>query len=53
LKTILQKGMALGASTFLLFIDIKKAYDSVDRAKLWTLLAAKLPEAADITSCIK
>jgi hypothetical protein len=34
-------------------VDLRKAYDSINRAKLWEHLASNLPESGDILACIK
>lgn len=38
LRTILQKCKFIRSSTFLLFVDLQKAYDSVDRSALWAVM---------------
>jgi hypothetical protein len=38
LKHILEKRREFSLLTYLLFLDYKKAYDSVDRSKLWSIL---------------
>ena len=41
------------SSLHCLFLDIKKAYDSVNRAALWRVLAEQLPSSRDIIACVK
>ena len=36
-----------------MFIDLKKAYDSVQRNILWEYLASVLGEDSDLVACIK
>jgi sorting nexin-29 len=38
LKQILEKRRELNLPTYLQFLDYKRAYDSVDRSKLWSIL---------------
>jgi len=37
-RQLIEKTQEHGDSLFLLFVDLKKAYDSVPRAALWTIL---------------
>jgi hypothetical protein len=53
LKTVLQRCKHSATAAYCLFIDLRKAYDSIDRAKLWEVLASSLPEASDVVACIK
>ena len=36
-----------------MFLDLKKAYDSVNRARLWQVIMEALPTAQHVTAAIK
>jgi len=38
---IIKKYREFNIPTYIPFIDFKKAFDSVDRAKLWTIMLSK------------
>jgi hypothetical protein len=53
LKIAIEKCHFMKGSLYCLFIDLKKAYDSINRARLWEVLVTSVPEAVDITKCIR
>jgi hypothetical protein len=53
LRTIMEKCAYLKSTTYFMFIDMRKAYDSVNRAKLWESLTTLLPDSHDLLAVIK
>ena len=50
---IIEKHREFNIPTFIAFIDFKKAFDSVDRDKLWTIMSSKGIQAHLITAIQK
>ena len=42
MKTVIQRAIARKEPLFAMFIDLQKAYDSIPRNKLWTVLIDEL-----------
>lgn len=53
LKTIFERCSYLRSSAYLLFIDLRKAYDTVHRPLLWDVLIEQLGLPQDIVSALK
>ena len=53
LKSVIERAKCRGEKLMLLFIDLKKAYDSIDRSLLWSVLTEVLQLPEELSRSLK
>ena len=53
LQTAIEKAHAGKEPLYLLFVDLEKAYDSIDRSKLWEVLVGELQIPPPLVGCVQ
>ena len=48
LTTIFERAHQVGDKVYCMYVDLAKAYDSVDRARLWSTLLGELGLSPDL-----
>ena len=52
LQTVLKRAEALGEGVWCMFVDLAKAYDSIDRARLWEVFLEDLHLTPDLVQSL-